>query len=444
MPAQYSDGAVSACFLPVPLVAASPVPAVTRSIAAGAGRLAIASWLLGLLLLVAVVVVGLHLGEINQVVALLGGLRLPWLLAALVLQAATYACAAAVWQCVLTRAGQRQTVAGLMPLSLAKLFTDQAIPSGGLSGNILFVHAMRRRGVPAAPAMAALAVSMISHCLANLPLALLVGIVLARRGLLNPALAALLGAYAVFAMLIASAVWAVVTGHGLPRWLPARRFPRAAHLLDALARTTPGMLRWRVMLPAAALQAAIVLCDAATLWVMLWALGQAVAPSAGAGGISERQPSDGDGADSAWPGQLRGGVCRRAGPGRRAAGGGLAGHLAAARLHPVAADVAGTVADTSRATGRQPRAQRSLTLAVPPIRPRRAGFRFRSASPAAAAQLTAMNGSKPRVLARGLDTLEMWQQGPVDHEQSLVVEMNKDGRAAARAGEFLAVGRARP
>ncbi|MEA3221442.1 MAG: hypothetical protein OZX49_02563 [Immundisolibacter sp.] len=279
MPAQYSDAAVSACFLPVPLVAASPVPAVTRSITAGAGRLAIASWLLGLLLLVAVVVVGLHLGEINQVVALLGGLRLPWLLAALALQAATYACAAAVWQRVLTRAGQRQTVAGLMPLSLAKLFTDQAIPSGGLSGNILFVHAMRRRGVPAAPAMAALAVSMISHCLANLPLALLVGIALARRGLLNPALAALLGAYAVFAMLIASAVWAVVTGHGLPRWLPARRFPRAAHLLDALARTTPGMLRWRVMLPAAALQAAIVLCDAATLWVMLWALGQAVAPT---------------------------------------------------------------------------------------------------------------------------------------------------------------------
>jgi len=278
MPPQYSDAAVSACFPLVSFVAASPALPVSRLPADGARRLAIASWLLGLLLLLAVVVVGLHLGEINQVLALLGGLRLPWLLAALALQAATYACAAAVWQRVLTRAGQRQTVAGLMPLSLAKLFTDQAMPSGGLSGNILFVHAMRRRGVPAAPAMAALAVSMISHYLANLPLALLVGIVLARQGALHPALAALLGVYAVFAMLIASAVGAVATGHGLPRWLPARRFPWAAHLLDALARTTPGMLHWRVLLPAAALQAGIVLCDAATLWVMLWALGQAVAP----------------------------------------------------------------------------------------------------------------------------------------------------------------------
>ncbi len=129
MPPQYSDGAVSACYQLVLFVAASPALPVSRSSADGARRLAIASWLLGLLLLVAVVVVGLHLGEINQMVALLGGLRLPWLLAALVLQAATYACAAAIWQRVLTRAGQRQTVAGLMPLSLAKLFTDQAMPS---------------------------------------------------------------------------------------------------------------------------------------------------------------------------------------------------------------------------------------------------------------------------------------------------------------------------
>jgi len=32
---------------------------------------------------------------------------------------------------------------------------------------------------------------------------------------------------------------------------------------------------------------------------------------------------------------------------------------------------------------------------------------------------------KPRVLARGLDTLDVWQQGLVDHEQSLVEEMKK-------------------
>ncbi len=252
---------------------------VTRPTGDGARRLAIAGWLFGALLLLAVVLVGLRLGEINQVVALLGGLRLPWLLLALALQAMTYACAAAVWQRVLARVGQRQTVAGLMPLSLAKLFTDQAMPSGGLSGNILFVHAMRLRGIAAPQAMAALAVSMIGHYLANLPLAVLVGLALALQGVLHPALLALLGAYGVFAALAVGAVWAVASGRGVPHWLPAQRFPRAARLVDALAHTAPGVLRWRVLLPAVLLLASIVLCDAATLWVMLWALGQTVAPA---------------------------------------------------------------------------------------------------------------------------------------------------------------------
>lgn len=270
---------MSACFLPVSFVAGSPAPPVTRSTADGARRLAIASWLLGALLLLAVVVVGLHLGEINQVAALLADLSLPWLLAALALQAATYACAAAVWQRAMAQTGQTQTIAGLMPLSLAKLFTDQALPSGGLSGNILFVHAMRRRGIAAPQAMAALAVGMIGHYLANLPLAVLVGLALALQGVLHPALLALLGAYGVFASLAVGAVWAVASGRGVPHWLPVRRFPRAARLVDALAHTVPGVLRWRVLLPAVLLHGGIVLCDAATLWVVLWALGQTVAPA---------------------------------------------------------------------------------------------------------------------------------------------------------------------
>jgi uncharacterized membrane protein YbhN (UPF0104 family) len=255
---------------------------VIRPPAAGARRLVVASWLFGILLLLAVLGVGLHLGEIHQVLALLRQVRVPPLAAALALQAATYVCAAAAWQRVLARLGQPARLAGLVPLSLAKLFTDQAMPSGGLSGNILVVHAMRRRGIaaPAAlAALAALAASMIGHYLASLLLAALVGLALARHHLLHPALLALLAAYGVFAALLTAAVWVVVSGRGLPRWLPLRRFPAAAQLTRALARTAPGVLRGRVLLPVAGLQAAVVLCDAATLWVLLWALGQAVAPA---------------------------------------------------------------------------------------------------------------------------------------------------------------------
>jgi uncharacterized membrane protein YbhN (UPF0104 family) len=249
-----------------------------RSVTASGRRLARASWLFGGLLLLAVVVVGLHRAEVHEVIGLLAGLHLPWLAAALALQALTYVCAAAVWQRVLARLGERRRVAALTPLSLAKLFTDQAMPSGGLSGNVLFVHAMRRRGVGLPAAMAALVASMIGHYLANLVLAALVAFILVRHGLLHPALAVLVIAYGAFAALLIRVVAAVAGRRGPPRWLPVRRFARAGHLLDALARTAPGVLRGRVLWEVGVLQAAIVVLDTATLWVMLWALGRPVAP----------------------------------------------------------------------------------------------------------------------------------------------------------------------
>jgi uncharacterized protein (TIRG00374 family) len=260
------------------LVHSTDSVSVPRSAAASGRRLARASWLFGGLLLLAVVVVGLHLGEVHEVIALLADLRLPWLAAALVLQALTYVCAAAVWQRVLAHLGERRRVSALTPLSVAKLFTDQAMPSGGLSGNVLFVHAMRRRGVEAPAAMAALVASMIGHYLANLALTALVALILAQHGLLHPALGVLLVAYGAFALLLIRVVSAVADRRGLPRWLPVRRFARAARLLDALARMAPGVLRVRVLLGVGVLQAAIIVLDTATLWVMLWALGRPVSP----------------------------------------------------------------------------------------------------------------------------------------------------------------------
>ena len=257
----------------------STTPTVSHAPAGGARRAVLAGWLFGALLLLAVLGVGLHLGEIHEVLALLRRLRLPWLVAALALQAATYLCAAGAWQQALASLGQPQPLAGLVPLGLAKLFADQAMPSGGMSGNVLFVHAMRRRGVRAPAAIAALAAGMIGHYLASLLLAAVVGLALAQHRLLHPALLALLAAYGVFAVLLTAAVWVVASGRGLPRWLPLRRFAAAERLRAALARTAPGVLRGWLLLPVAGLQAAVVLCDAATLWVLLWALGQAVAPA---------------------------------------------------------------------------------------------------------------------------------------------------------------------
>ncbi len=41
----------------------------------------------------------------------------------------------------------RRILKSLIPLGLAKLFTDQAVPSAGLSGTLLVARALKRRGV---------------------------------------------------------------------------------------------------------------------------------------------------------------------------------------------------------------------------------------------------------------------------------------------------------
>ncbi len=54
-------------------------------------------------------------------------------------------------------------LAGTDPLGLAKLFTDQAVPAAGLSGNLLLVHAFSRRQIPREAAMGTILVGMVAY-----------------------------------------------------------------------------------------------------------------------------------------------------------------------------------------------------------------------------------------------------------------------------------------
>ena len=126
----------------------------------------VGSWLTGILLLLALVLVVRHLGEGERLVALLREVRPGWLVVATALQLGTYVCAAAVWHRALAAAATRPRLRELVPLGLAKLFTDQAIPSAGVSGTVLVVRALGRRGIPRGRAMSAMLVSLASYYLA--------------------------------------------------------------------------------------------------------------------------------------------------------------------------------------------------------------------------------------------------------------------------------------
>ena len=194
-----------------------------------------------------------------------------------VLQAATYVCASGVWQSVLRQAGVRLRLSTLVPLAVARLFTDQVVPTGGFGGRLLIVRALQRRHVELPVAMAAVLVDLITLYAAFSMAVLVTLCILWRLHDLNRLILTATALFALIATLIpATALW-LSQGRGVPFWV--RRFPRLQEVLRQISGAPRHLVRDRaVLLRCAALQLAVFLLDSATLWVMLRAVGWPTGP----------------------------------------------------------------------------------------------------------------------------------------------------------------------
>lgn len=240
------------------------------------GRMALAGWVIAILLLAVLAGAVIHLGEIEHFAALLSAAQPGWLLVALALQAGTYANQAGVWYLLLDLVGHRQPWGGLIPLSLAKLFTDQAIPTGGLSGNVLVGEALAHRGVPAKAVISALMSGIIVYFLTYLAVTLLALGVLWDYHVVSKLL--IVGALVLAAVTIGlPALLFSIDRLGKPRFLD--RLVRArpvAFALTAIGEVYPLLRRHpRHLGLAIVFQSLIFLLDGATLWAALHAIGQA-------------------------------------------------------------------------------------------------------------------------------------------------------------------------
>lgn len=243
-------------------------------------RAALAAWLFGLAVFAAVVAAFIHLSELEELARLLRGLRPAWLLTGFALQGLTYVCAAAVWQSALAHQGHHLRLSALIPVAFAMLFANQAFPSGGISGSVVVVRALRRRRVPADAVMAALLVGVLTTYHAAL---LAVLIALPTLLMLHAADTRILTVLAVFAAFAVSVPVAVgrYWRHGTP-WLRAKlaRVPSMAAALRVAERTPTDLLNdRRLYVKVVALQFLEVVLDAATLHAMLVALGVSVTPA---------------------------------------------------------------------------------------------------------------------------------------------------------------------
>lgn len=236
-------------------------------------RRTFAVWALGALALGGLIGVVLHLGEIERFAELAHQARVEWLIPAVAAQGLTYVVVALAWRTTLARAGQPRTLRSLIPLGLAKLFTDQALPSGGFSGSVLVTLALERRAVPAHTAVGVLIVGLVSFNLAY-AVAVLSSLALLRlHHRSEPALLAVVAVFSFIALGVPVAVLSLKrwTDGTMVRWIG--RFHVPTILFEAIAKAPTGLLKSpSLMAQTFAYQMAVFLLDALTLWLVFRAI----------------------------------------------------------------------------------------------------------------------------------------------------------------------------
>jgi uncharacterized protein (TIRG00374 family) len=239
------------------------------------------SWLVGAAALGAVISVALHFSESREFVRIAERAHPGWLLAAVALQASTYFAEGQVWRTVARAVQFPLSVRTACRLSVAKLFVDQALPSGGISGTFVVARSLGERGMPRRAVMAGVVIDSASYHAAYvlcLGLALLISLVHQR---ISPLLEAASAAFTLFALSVAS-VELLMSGRStgaLGRKLA--RLPVLHGALAFLEDADPALARNpRLLLRSASYQLAIFLLDAATIWLLIEGLGSsASAPS---------------------------------------------------------------------------------------------------------------------------------------------------------------------
>jgi uncharacterized protein (TIRG00374 family) len=243
------------------------------------------AWLPGVMLLAGLVAVASHFSEGKKFALLLQQARPGWILVAALCQAATYVCAAAVWQRVLRKGRGRCTVRSLVPVAIARLFVDQVLPTAGFGGRLLVVKALQKRKVHTRLAVAAILVDLLTLYAAFAVCVVASLAIVATLRNLNHLVLMLAGLFPIFALSIPATVLWFSRSRGpgreteLPRWV--RWVPRAADLLRQVSRAPRRLVRNRaLLLEDGVLQLCIFLFDAATLWATLRAVGYDVNPAA--------------------------------------------------------------------------------------------------------------------------------------------------------------------
>jgi Mg2+-importing ATPase len=230
-------------------------------------------------MLAAVIIAALHFSEERELVRIAQRAQPWWLGIAIVLQAGTYLAQGETWRVVTRAAGVAVPSTVAFKLSLAKLFIDQALPSAGISGTVVVARALEQRGISRAVVMASVVVNTVSCYAAyvlTLALALLITVA---GGHANPPMIAAAIFFMVFSVVLITAAL-LLSGRKSEgsKWLG--RIPLLRNGLSLLGEADPTLARSLPLIFRSGLfQLAIVLLDAATVWILIRSLGEVASPT---------------------------------------------------------------------------------------------------------------------------------------------------------------------
>lgn len=231
-------------------------------------------WLPGLLFLAVLLLLALRFEELKHFAELTVAADVRWLLFGAAVQMLTYVCAGGVWWLALRHAGYPMRFIAFAPLGLGKLFVDQALPTGGVSGTILVTAGLKNRGIPLRIAFYAMLTGLFTYYSAYLVSATICFVVLYMDHRMGPVLASTFAVFAAVALFIPLSVLAMRAfgQRFIPRWIAGQRIVKIL-LIEITEAPLAQLLNRRLFLGAFAFQIAIVVLDAATLWIAFKAIG---------------------------------------------------------------------------------------------------------------------------------------------------------------------------
>lgn len=239
------------------------------------------SWLAGLLIGAALVGIVLRMGQLENYVALVRQARPAWLLGAVLLQLSTYVSLALGWREVLQTGDKRAfALKPLLRIALSKLFADQALPTAGMTGNVLLVDRLSGIGASRGTAMAVLLVSLRGYYAAYVAFALISLLLLWLHGEASPLMVGLVTTFMLVAIAIpALALWLRRRG-SKPLPIYIERIRPISQLLETVAEAPTRLIAdHRLLAHVTLFNALVYVADVLTLYACARALGLALALS---------------------------------------------------------------------------------------------------------------------------------------------------------------------